>query len=126
MGRSCPACKDNEWDATYTDCPICGRELLSSDDSSSDKETSGWLLVGTIDELVSANLAREALKSAEIPAVVISKSGYFGQVGLIMNNFLSGAPQLFEVSVPTGFEDDAIDLLTVVVGDHFTASRPAE
>jgi hypothetical protein len=107
---SCPNCH-KKWDDEVTTCPVCGIDLDRSDPNE-------WVVLGEIDNKLAADFARETLKSYEIPAVILSRSGFFGDVGLTLTPFynagLSGA---FEVSVPVEFVEEATDILDMTVGD---------
>lgn len=108
----CPVCK-TEWEAPLKECPVCAGVL------STGKDESGWTLLGSIRDKVSADFAQEVLKSYEIPAVVISKSGFFGQAGLTFNTFYKAGSSLFEISVPTELVQEAEEILNMTVGDSW-------
>jgi hypothetical protein len=95
-------------------CFVCGHdpEKTTSDDED-------WLVLGIIDDKVHADLARETLKSCNIPAVVISKSGFFGNIGLSLNPFYTNSSAAFEVSVPQNFADEAANVLESTVGEKW-------
>jgi hypothetical protein len=68
---------------------------------------------------MSADFAVEVLKSYEISAVVISKSGYFGQVGLTLNPLYSKGSGQFEISVPVSEVEEAIEVLNMALGNSW-------
>jgi hypothetical protein len=81
-------------------------------------------MIGSIDDKLSADLARETLSSYNIPAVVISKSGFFGNSGLTLNPFYDHQRvATFTVSVPEQCAEEATDLLSVTIG---SAWHPTE
>ena len=108
----CRACK-TEWDADTAQCPICGADMEE------DREEQNWVVLGTIADKISADFARETLKTYEIPAVIVSKSGYFGTVGLTLTHFYSGGLALFEVSVPPSHWEEADELLRMTIGEKW-------
>jgi len=108
----CPDCKA-EWMPQTEDCPICGRDLAD------EKHDSEWILLGTIEDKVSADFARETLTTYEIPAVIVSKSGFFGAIGLTLHSFYSGQAGLFEVSVPSDDVEEAAEILTMTLGEKW-------
>lgn len=108
----CPVCK-TEWEAPLKECPVCAGALSTGEDE------SGWTLLGSIRDKMSADFAQEVLKSYEIPAVVISKSGFFGQAGLTFNTFYKAGSSLFEISVPTELVQEAEEILNMTVGDSW-------
>jgi hypothetical protein len=111
----CPVCK-TEWKDDVTECPVCSREL---DQAEVEPGEGAWVLLGFISDSISADYAREVLKSYEIPAVVISKSGFLGQAGLTLPGFYKPGSQLFEVSAPEECVEEAIGILDMVLGDKW-------
>ena len=112
----CPECK-TKWEEGTLECPVCGRELQPGE---AETETeAGWVRLGTIEDKMSADFAVEVLKSYEISAVVISKSGYFGQVGLTLNPLYSKGSGQFEISVPVADIEEAVDVLNMALGDRW-------
>ncbi len=108
----CPECKAELEDGAVN-CPICGWELT-------EEEKAKWLVLGTIQAPPFANLAREVLKSQGIPAVVISRSGFFGNIGLSLNPmFGDGKPGTFEILVPRDYAEEARDTLDMTLGDKW-------
>lgn len=106
----CPECKV-ELANGKVDCPICGWE------SAKEQE---WVLLGTIEARPFADLARETLKSLDIPAVVMSRAGFFGNIGLPLNSiFDGGKPGVFEISVPQSFVQEAAETLDMTLGDKW-------
>ncbi|RKX25265.1 MAG: hypothetical protein DRP45_06350 [Candidatus Zixiibacteriota bacterium] len=84
-----------------------------------EENESNWVLVGSIGDQMSADFAKEVLGSYKIPAVVISKSGYFGQMGLTLTNIYKPGQGLFEVSVPENHVPEAVGILDMVLGDNW-------
>lgn len=114
---SCPTCNYHPLSSSE-DCPVCGFEAPESNEAE-------WVMLGTIDDSMSADFAREVFISYDIPAVVISKSGYFGQFGLFFHGFHSGQLQEFEVSVPMAHSIAASELLAMTVGSHWHERKEA-
>jgi hypothetical protein len=108
---SCPICK-SELDNDSNTCDICGYETTG------DNETK-WIFVGLIEDKMSADFAKETLKSYNIPAVIFSKSGFFGDAGLLLNPFYSQSSGQYEVSVPSDFVEEANDILLITLGDKW-------
>ena len=107
----CPEC-NAPLEGNPDRCYICGSPVVSDEDSK-------WVLVGIVQSKVFADMARETLKSCEIPAVVLSRSGFFGNVGLPLNPFYKSESAAFEVSVPTEFYEEAIEVLDATLGDKW-------
>ncbi len=95
-----------------TSCYICGHELNESEDLD-------WITLGAIEDKFSADFAKETLASYEIPAVILSKSGFFGNIGLPLNPFYKTGTALFEVMVPKEFIQEASDILDMTLGEKW-------
>jgi hypothetical protein len=95
------------------ECPICGRDLNEPSDPGE------WTMIGAVADKLSADFARETLSTYEIPAVVMSKSGFFGNIGLTLTSFYGGGPELFEISVPASYIEEASELLAMTLGDKW-------
>lgn len=106
----CPKC-NSELSEEVTICYICGAQI-------SEQEVK-WVCVGYVDNVASAGLVEETMKSCNIPAVIISKSGFFGSVGLTLNPFFSSASAQFEIKVPSTFIEEATEVLDATLGDNW-------
>ncbi len=95
-------------------CYVCGRDpksVFAVDDE--------WVILGVIDDKLHADFAEEMLKSCKIPAVVLSKSGFFGNVGLLFNPIYTNTTPAFEISVPRQYLEEATDVLDMALGNKF-------
>ncbi len=108
---SCPECKI-EVEANASHCHVCGRGLEPDG-------LDNWVVLGSVDSQMWAESAKETLKSSGIPAVVISRSGFFGKAGLPLNPIYDSKDSSFEISVPTVHRDEAEEILSVTLGDKW-------
>jgi len=111
----CPRCKI-EWEDKMTECPICSAELTTD---GGEARPGDWVVLGSIEDKLSADYARAVLTSYEIPAVVVSRSGFFGQIGLTLNTFYKPGALLFEVSVPEEYCEEAAGVLDMALGEKW-------
>ena len=105
----CPEC-NCEMENGSSRCQVCGWETAEGG-------PTGWAVLGCVEGRAFADLARGALESAGIPAVVISGSGFFGDIGLPLNPVFD--PKLscgFEISVPDAHRSEAAELLDMTIG----------
>ena len=107
----CPVC-DAEIDDEATTCCICGYEF-------DETEEVKWVVLGEIEDKLSADFAKEVLASSEIPVVIFSRSGFFGNVGLPLNPFYKTGSALFEVSVPEDYIEEASEVLSMTLGERW-------
>ena len=101
-----------EIDDNVSDCPICGHEIDKAEDIK-------WVNLGEIEDKLSADFAKEVMASYNIPVIIFSRSGFFGNVGLPLNPFYKPGSALFEVSVPEEFVEEASDVLRMTLGDRW-------
>ena len=108
----CPVCK-TELAENVQSCYVCGSDPKAA---AVDDE---WVTLGIIDDKLHADFAEETLKSCKIPAVVLSKSGFFGSIGLFLNPFYTDTSSAFEISVPSQYLEEATDVLDMTLGNKF-------
>ncbi|MEA2030984.1 MAG: hypothetical protein U9N55_05240 [candidate division Zixibacteria bacterium] len=82
-------------------------------------ENDEWVMIGTIENRMWADSAVEMLKSKNIKAFVISKSGFFGDAGLPLNPIYEPKDSSFEISVSASHVSDAEELLEMTLGDKW-------
>lgn len=111
----CPVCK-TEWADDMSECPVCAHEIQASENP---PVNDAWVTLGFIADKISADYAKEVLDSYEIPVVVFSKSGFFGQAGLMFQGFYKPGAQAFEISVPAECVEEATGILDMVLGDKW-------
>jgi hypothetical protein len=107
----CPKCK-HELPEDSGECCICGHELP-------DAATDEWIVLGTLENKVFADMAREALVSSNIPAMLRCKNGFFGNIGLPLRPFYRGDEAPFEILVPAALHEEACEVLDMTVGDKW-------
>lgn len=111
----CPVCK-TQWADDVSECPVCSHELQESEESPT---ADDWVLLGYLVDKITADYAKEVLGSYDIPAVVFSKSGFFGQAGLLFQGFYKAGAQAFEISVPAECVEEATGVLDMILGDKW-------
>ena len=109
----CPKC-NAEIEEGITTCFVCGAEMEES------RGDENWVRLGYIHDKISADFAKETLKSYDIPAVVFSKSGFFGNAGLPLTNIFDSKPMAFEISVPEVCAQEAVDILNMTLGGQWS------
>ncbi len=107
----CPVCK-TEIEDDIELCPVCGRKFNKSDKSQ-------WVILGTIEDKFSADFAKETLTSYNIPVVIFSKSGFFGNVGLTLNPFYKASTATFEISVLKDDIEEAVEVLNMILNEKW-------
>ncbi|HWR82747.1 MAG TPA: hypothetical protein VN285_05555 [Candidatus Deferrimicrobium sp.] len=103
----CPACH-RELPEEVSECFACGCDLT-------DAAQTEWVVLGAIESKLYADFAREALSSYRIPAVIMSKDGFFGNIGLPLRPFYHAESAPFEISVPAACRDEAVEILNMTI-----------
>jgi len=109
----CPKC-NCELSENVTTCYMCGTEIAG--------QQTKWVVIGYVEDAASAGLVKELMKSCEIPAVVNSKSGFFGSAGLPLNPLFSSGSPKFEIKVPVTFVEEASESLDATLGENWHRS----
>jgi hypothetical protein len=115
----CPVCNAELSNEMQT-CFVCGHD--SENSSEIDEE---WIVLGIIEDKLHADLAKETLKSCNIPAVIFSRSGFFGNIGLMFNPFYSDHSPAFEIQVPENYIEEAANVLDSTLGEKWQRKRMA-
>ena len=108
----CPVCK-GEWVDGTSQCPVCGHDLQP------EPAQVSWVVIGYVADQVTADFAKEVMKSCEIPVFVYSRSGFFGTVGLTLPSFYNAGAAAFEISVPEPLREEAVQILGEALGDRW-------
>jgi len=95
-----------------TECYACGCDLSEDEDGT-------WVVLGSIESKLYADYARESLNAFGIPAVVLSKEGFFGSIGLPLRPFYGSASAPFEISVPAAYVEEAAEILDVIINNKW-------
>ena len=111
----CPVCKEF-FVGDLTSCPKCGRDFEEDD---YDIEKLGWTMIGKVKDKMSADFAKETLESYHIPVVIISESGYFGDVGLNLPSLAGKGLGKFQIHIPSELREDAENVLNMIFGDDW-------
>lgn len=77
------------------------------------------MIIGAVQDQITADFAKETLKSQGVPAVISSLSGFFGSVGLSLYPFFDSKTPMIEISVPSVFYSEAVEVLDLVLGDRW-------
>ena len=124
----CPKCK-YEYRPGIDICPDCGERLVYSlpEEALSDEPDiysgySEWLPLARLASAQLAGMVVEGLKAKEIPAVLLSESGYLGHMGLSAGrtNPLGGGHLIM---VPAQFAGDADMEAKLMLGDEWVRWR---
>lgn len=78
-----------------------------------------WKLLGKVNDATSAGYAKETLESYDVPCVLLSESGFFGQAGLNLPQAYGSRLGQFEIFVPENRMEEAVDIMNMIFGDNW-------
>jgi hypothetical protein len=125
----CPKCR-YEYRLGINVCPDCNEPLVPAlppeNESASEYDESkykNWVCIGRLHSNEYAELVKEALITKDIPAVVLSSTGHYGQIGgmLMASGFSKGSG--FFLLVPADYVDDADQEAEAILGDEWKQAR---
>ncbi len=99
----CPDCNE-EYDNELSNCPKCNK---------------GWVVIGCVKDKTSADYAIETLKSYDVPGILFSESGFFGQAGLNLPSPSGKNMGMFKIQVPSELAKDAVNVMNMILGDSW-------
>ena len=125
----CPKCR-YEYNPEVSICPDCSEYLVAKlpeiDASNSEIDDMGydnWVKIGRLSSQAYANMINDGLQSKNIPVVIISGAGHFGQTGQMGTSSFLPVGGGYIVLVPEEFVEDANHEAEIILGDEWTASR---
>ena len=124
----CPNCK-YEYEASVTYCPDCELELVPSmpvpEDETIDASTGydDWVELARFTSQPSADMLLETLQTQNIPSVILSSAGHFGQTGQMGTDSFRPVGGGFTLMVPEDFVREADQEAMGVLGDEYKSCR---
>lgn len=124
----CPKCR-YEYNPEISVCPDCEETLVDllpektkTDAENSEIDDQGyddWIKIGNLTSQAYATMINEGLKSKNIPVVILSGAGYFGQTGQMGISSILPAGGGYLVLVPEEFVEDAHNEAEIILGDDW-------
>ncbi len=100
---------------------------VESDSSDDIPKDATWVVIGFVSDRVTADFVIESLRSYEIPAVLNSKSGFFGTIGMTSLEMpFSGGSGAYEILTVTEKVEEASDIAGMVAGDKWESAGSVE
>ena len=121
----CPSC-GLEYEEGEDYCPDCGEDLVEDLPSSINGEEAiyeDWVELARLTSLQSAEMLLEVLRDKDIPSVVRSGAGYFGQTGQFGPSSYRPVGGAFTLLVPQDFVGDADREGTAILGDEWANAK---
>jgi len=125
----CPKCR-YEYGEGVLVCPDCGEELvpvLPETDREyrpvEEGEDGNWVEIGRLTSQQYAEMVLEALRAKDIPAVILSGAGYFGQAGQMGISSYLPAGGAYTIVVPRAYVSDADSEALEILGDDWRKAR---
>ena len=125
----CPRCK-YEYKPGISVCPDCREALVDilPENDSENPDTNqinyeDWIQIGRLTSYQYAEMVLQCLRDKEIPVVILSGTGHFGQTGQLGVSSFRPIDGTYSVMVPKDFVDDANHEAETILGDVWTKSK---
>lgn len=125
----CPKCR-YEYEPHIFECPDCGEKLVVAlpDESGTptidEKEAyADWVPLVSLNSPTSAQMVMDVLRQKNIPAVVLSGGGYFGQTGSMGPSSQLPIKGNYTLMVPEDYVADADGEGETILGDEWREGR---
>lgn len=126
----CPKCKyEYNWGVGV--CPDCDERLvdkLPDEKEVADEgvEYKDWIALARLTSQMMAEMVVDSLRSKDIPAVIHSGTGHFGQAGAMGPSSYLSAGFGYTLMVPKEYIDDATQEAKVILGDEWVKATLVE
>lgn len=127
----CPKCR-YEYEANVTECPDCVEQLVAALPEPQDEtiEPPGgyddWVELARLTSQPSADLIIEALRSKDIPCIILSGAGHFGATGQMGSSSFRAVGGGYTLAVPEEFAHDADLEASILLGEEYDKARLVE
>jgi hypothetical protein len=125
----CPKCK-YEYKAGTAACPDCGEKLVDKlpepvEDGNAelDEKYKNWVPLARIQSTQMAEMILESLRVKDIPAVIHSGVGYFGQVGTQGLSSYAPVGGGYSIMVSKEYVADAVEEVKLILGDDWEKAK---
>ena len=126
MKMFCPKCR-YEYEPHVFTCPDCGEKLVVTlPEEETEPQYENWVELVHLTAKMSADMVVEVFRSKDIPVVVLSEAGYFGQTGQMGPSAFQPIAGFYSILVPEEFASDADNEGAALLGDEWQAAKPAE
>ena len=125
----CPKCR-YEYEEQIKICPDCGSELVASLPDKESGESAGagktydeWIKIARLTSRDYSEMLLEGLRSKDIPVVILSSTGHFGEIGTMGTFTFPPIGGGYAVLVPEEFVADADREAESILGDVWKAAK---
>lgn len=128
----CPKCRyEYEWG--IGECPDCGVRLVEvlqdvpkEDNPAEAKEYKEWIQLARLTSQYYAEMVVDGLRAKDIPAVVMSGTGYFGATGEMGISAYVPVSGAYSIMVPREFVVEADREAETILGEEWKKGRLIE
>jgi len=123
----CPQCR-YEYEIGIRQCPDCGAKLVDrlpekTDDIPGERVYKDWIPLASLTSQQMAEMVLESLRVKDIPAVIHSGVGYFGQAGTMGTSLYAPVGGAYILMVPLEYVEDADAEGQLILGDDWKKAK---
>ena len=128
----CPKCRFEYKPEIFT-CPDCDERLVltlpeeTAGKTDSPENYEDWVQLARLTSTMSAEMLSDLLRSKNIPVVILSGSGHFGQTGQMgASSFRPVDGGFYSVMVPPEHVDAVDEEATAILGEEWIKAKLTE
>ena len=116
----CPRCR-YEYNVDVGVCPDCHEKLVAKrpETPEADKQYDDWVQLARLHSTRIAEMVLESLRAKDIPAVLMSGVGYFGQSGTQGLSSYAPVGGGYSLLVPKDYVVDAVEEVKIILGEDW-------
>jgi hypothetical protein len=123
----CPQCR-YEYELGIRLCPDCGAKLVDrlpepNAEPLDEHEYKNWVPLANLTSRQMAAMILEGLRAKDIPAVLYSGAGYFGETGSMGVSLYVPVGGAYTLLVPVEYVEDADGEGRLILGDDWKKAR---
>ena len=124
----CPKCR-YEYEPHIFTCPDCGEKLVATlppEDADQGPTYDNWVELAHLTSKMSAEMVVDVFRKKDIPVVVLSEAGFFGQTGQMGPSAFQPIAGFYSVVVPEEFAEEADSEGEALLGEEWLDARPID
>lgn len=123
----CPQCR-YEYEIGIGKCPDCGVPLVDrlpeeSPKTEHEHRYKDWIPLANLTSQQVAEMVLEGLRAKDIPAVIYSGVGYFGQAGAMGSSLYTPVGGAYTLLVPQEYIEDADEEGLLILGEDWDRAK---
>lgn len=128
----CPICK-YEYNIECSFCPDCDERLVAvlplepeTEEELQGEKYKDWIKIAQFNSDLPAKLILETLRMNDVPAIVISDTGHFGQTGQMGPSSFNSIGGNYSLMIPREKVIEADEIGLAILGEDWTIAKSVD